>query len=167
MAAKPPWDEQTPADFEPALIIDKHNLDEEIERQADLVYRVSQQVTLAISRRDEAKADLLEVEGRIEVAIRKNAGEGRTTDKQVEARRNKHPKVVAARKAVIKANYELGKWNDIKEGLVNRGFAMRNLVDLYVNEYYAAKGISGRGDMKEIDAGLGRRAMNAARKGKS
>lgn len=160
----PPWEEPSITDFEEALLIDKFNLDEEIERQADLTYRVSQQVTLAISNRDQAKAELLLIESRIEMMIRRGAGDQRVTDKQVEARRNKHQKVVQARQALITAVQRVNQWSDLKEAFVNRGHALRNLVELYVNEYYASKGISGRGDVKEIDAGIGRRAMAEARK---
>jgi len=128
--------------FEDALRINEDQLNEALEEQPDLVYRVSQVLALQISRRDAAKQWLANQEAVIDAQLRRTSalGKERVTDKAIEAQRRVSVNVVNATNQLLRMEHSVRQWQNLKEAFIQRGHALRELVALYVNNYYAAGG---------------------------
>lgn len=159
-------DDPTLEDFEPLLKIDKDNLDEAIQQQPDLFYRVSMIVALWVSRRDTAKQNVATIEADVayEMRTRCAAADKKITEAGVVETQRRDPSLQKANKDLIEINYQLQQWTAMKEAIGQRGFAMRELVELYVSNYYVASGIKGADEAREIDADRARLAMAEARR---
>lgn len=159
---------EKPEDFEPLLQIDKFALDEAIEKHPDVYHRISEAYALAISLRDEAKSNLADVEADVELTIRKHYEGKRVTEKEVAARVVTHKDVREAKERLHKLNRRVGRWSALDKGFVARGHALRELVNLYTNDYYASSGeVRSGGRMRDMQADVARRAMREARKNDS
>jgi hypothetical protein len=153
-----------PSDFEPLLQIDKFDLDEEISKQPDLIHRVSEALALAISRRDEAKTTLAEIEAELELEFR---DEGKSTDKTIAARVRAHKETKEATRALRKAQHTVNRWSALEKGVAARGHALREMAKLYVNEYYSTQGgVRAGSSMKDVTADRARKAMHGKRQAK-
>lgn len=145
-------------------MIDQDALDEGILQQPDLLYRVSQQLTLQISRRDAAKQLLAEVEAFVDIAIRRAAEGSKTTEKEVKSHCEIDPKVIEATRTLLQLSHSVRQLDDLKEAIISRGYALKELVNLYVNNYYVSSGEAGARQVKEVDAGTARRLMHDERR---
>lgn len=124
--------------FESQLRIDKHNLDEEFVRQPELMQRASSRYAMAISIRDEAKDKVKQVEAEIEQNMRDRQPEGRgVTDKAVKAMVDAHPRRKQAVEAYVASVREAAEWEGMFESFKNRGFALTELVKLFLADYYS------------------------------
>lgn len=150
--------------FEPALMIDPDALDDGILQQADLLYRVSQNLTLQISRRDAAKQQLAEVEAMADIRIRRAAEGSKTTEKEVKSHCEVDPKVIEATRTLLQLAHSVRQWDDLKEAIISRGYALKELVNLYVNNYYVSAGETGARQVREVAAGTARRLMHDERR---
>lgn len=135
------------SDFAGCLRIDKNDLDTALMEQPDLFYRVSQQLALAISRRDQEKLDrdnmISETANHIRLKAEKR-GE-KVTEKGLAELVEIDEEVVAVKRDYIKANAVAEEWLALKEALSQRGHALRELVQLYNANYFTtASGRSAR-----------------------
>jgi len=151
------------AQFERALRIDRHALDDALEKQPDVFYRVANALALAISRRDLAKTRLQETEAEAEHEFRRSAA--RSGDKITEGEvKNavRLDKGVQARQAKLhKLNTEVGQWGALKEAFTQRSYAIKDLSALYIASYYGD--IAGDAANKNARAKHAREAMNEMR----
>jgi hypothetical protein len=128
--------------YEVGLRLDENELDEALREQPDLLYRVSQVLAIQISRRDAAKSFLATEDAEVDNKLRQTAAQAqeRTTDKKIEALKRTHPRVVAATHQLLLLDHSVRQWTAMKEAVVQRGHALRELVALYVHNYMGSSG---------------------------
>ncbi len=125
------------------LDIDPHALDEALLQQPNNLFAVSEALSLWVSRRDAQKKYLAEAESRAERAIRHNAE--KITVKEVEAGVQLDKDVRAAQDDLIRFNHTAARFSNLKEAYQQRGYALKELVSLYLANYYASNSEQGRG----------------------
>jgi hypothetical protein len=126
-------------DLRAELFIDKNALDDELVEQPQLFMEVSALLAKAISRRDLAREEQKQIDARLDPEIRSRLGEekeGRITNAMIEAELEAHPDHIAAREAYKKASAEVAKLEGLQEAFRQRSFMLRELVSLYVANYY-------------------------------
>ena len=133
------------ADLKKYLVIDKDALDEALVTQADIFYRISEQYSLAISRRDEAAEILKSVDADTGLTIREEAaGEGRKiTEGLVASAVQNSREHKEATDYYFACKKEVDDWGNLRESFSQRAHALRELVQLYVSGYYAVSSVSG------------------------
>jgi hypothetical protein len=117
------------------LRINRHRLDDELEIQAELMDRISQQVNRLNSRMLEAKEQLLREEARLMEDISENAS-SKMTVAQLEAAVRRHPDRKSAWSAYDRARYEFDEWEALRDAWKQRGFSIKTLADLYTSHYF-------------------------------
>ena len=127
-------------DLETGLRIDEHNLETHWVEQPDLFYRVSKNLALVISLRDQAKQDLSETEARVDIKVRRDAevADEKITEKGIESQRKLHPDVRAATTRHSEYSLLTGEYMALKDAYLQRSYALKELVQLYVANYYGA-----------------------------
>ena len=116
------------------LTVNKHRLDDELEIQADIMGRISDQVVIANSRAIEAKDQLAAVEARLQIELKES--DPKITVAMMEAESKTHRKRVAAWQALQAARAEHESWAGLLEAWKERGRAMKLLGDLYGAQYW-------------------------------
>ncbi len=128
----------TITELQAGLAIDEHGLDQALIMQTELFWRVSRQLAQLISKRDGAKQQLTETEARVDVEVRRkvaDAGE-RTTENDIKARVTLDPSVLEDRDELLNLSLEVGLWSALKESYEQRSYAMKELVALYIGNYW-------------------------------
>lgn len=137
--------EPTPADpadtpiteLEEALAIDEHALDEALIRQPDAFYRVSKKLALMASRRDAAKQSLQEEEAYADERARSSIPENeKATEGAIKALIRLDSKVQEANDKLLKLSRDTALLQALKEAFTQRSYVMKDLVSLYVANYY-------------------------------
>lgn len=133
-------------DLEKGLVIDKNALDEAIEQQPDLYYRVSKELALLISRRDYAKQELEETEASVKNDIRESAAldKAKVSVAEVDAMCVLDREVKKAARELLKLNRDVGLLTALKDAFNQRSYALKDLAALHIANYYSD--ISGRTD---------------------
>jgi hypothetical protein len=134
----PKTDEEDITEFVDYLKIDRDSLDEDLIQQPMLFYRVSQQLALANARRDKLKREmeLLEAETRMSVREDLARHEEKVTEKQVTEMVNADGDLVALEKRYGTARFQAEQWGAMKESFSQRGYALKELVSLYLGNYF-------------------------------
>lgn len=125
--------------LEQKLKIDEHALDVALREHPDLFYQVATELAMAISHRDGAKQDLIEIESEVDMQLRKAAAaaETKTTEKEVESNRKTDKRVIKANSNYLEAHLKAAKWAALKEAYESRSYALSKLVDLHLASYYS------------------------------
>lgn len=128
-----------------ALRIDRFNLDEDVERQPELFFEVAEAAALARSEQDLAKDSVDEVESRLDVHVREKAerNDERITEKEIKARIRQHPERAAAMKNYLGLKLETERLDQLRDSFKQRGYMLRELVQLYLSNYYQDASASG------------------------
>lgn len=152
--------------LEQALQIEEHALDEALMTQPDAYYRVSRQVALTTSLRDEAKQALQEIEARIDLGVRREAydNEDRVTEKEVEARKRVHRDVIAARNTLNDLESHLLECVALKEAFQQRSYMLREMVQLHISRHYSGTEETPRNRYLDKQADEVRREANQMRR---
>lgn len=126
------------AGLEKGLAIDEHALNEGVVAQPELFYKVSQQLALQISLRDDAKHTLEVVEAEVDQTIRlvHRKEETKVTENEIRANVATHRDTLAATKELSKYNRRVGELSALKEAFNQRNFMLKGLIDLYIGNYY-------------------------------
>ncbi len=128
-----------------ALRIDRYNLDENVERQPELFFEVAEAAALARSEQDLAKDSVDEVESRLDVHVRGKAErkDERITEKEIKARIRQHPERASAMKNYLGLKLETERLDQLRDSFKQRGYMLRELVQLYLSSYYQDASASG------------------------
>jgi len=154
--------------LEQQMIIDKDGLDECLVQQPVLYSKVSQEYAVAVSRRDEQKDRVKQVEAHLSLQFRQDTlvkGE-KATEKTIEAMvltSDERTRAVAKYNA---STLELEMWQALKEAYQQRAYALKDLAGLYVAGYFGSAAVHGNAarTMQERDANVAKVAMNEARR---
>ena len=136
------------------LRIEKHRLDDELEKQAEYLHRISECVVLAKSEALNAKDELDRLEGQIYSDSKLDYP--KATVPELHGITLKDPDRIKLWQKYQAARHKQEDWEGLHDAWKSRGFALRALVDLRLANYYTSD--SG-GDYHE-----GRKVLNAARK---
>lgn len=132
------------SELQARLKIDESTLDAELQMQPAAYYEVSRALALAISKRDAAKQELQETEARVDRKIRlviKEEG-SKVTEKEIEARKTLNKDIKDAHARLLDLTYEVGKLSALKEAFSQRSYVLKDLVTLYVSEWYQQSNFS-------------------------
>jgi hypothetical protein len=123
------------SDFKADLEIDPDDLDEGLITQPQLVWDVSEQLVLAIDRRDTLKLELENVEADEDNKIRALAEkhEDRITEPFIKKQIAAQPHIQRLKFDLRQATKRVGLWEAMKESIKQRSYALSNLVELTVN----------------------------------
>ncbi len=133
--------DETIVDFverlEKALKFDKNRLDDALEEQAGIFHEIADELAIQISRRDQAKKHVTDLESETIVEIKSDAREEdkKITDKEVEALTQLEEGVIQASKTLAELNLIVGRLSALKESYVQRSYALKDLVALQINQY--------------------------------
>lgn len=154
-------------ELEESLRIDEYALEEALRDQPEMFYRVSKALALEISRRDAAKQAHQDAEFKADLSIRARAEEQgkKMTESEVRSRVNQSDDVVFKREELLRLNERVGLLSSLKEAFQSRSYALKDLVGLYVSNYYSAsEHTSGSGVVRDRAAADARARMNEERR---
>lgn len=132
------------------LRINRHRLDDELEIQAEVMDRISQEVNKLNSKMLEAKERLAREEARVMEEVAENAST-KMTVAQLEAAVRRHPDRKAAWMAYDRARFEFDEWEALRDAWKQRGFSIKTLADLYTSHYFTVADYQVK-DRKDRDA---------------
>lgn len=121
-----------------ALKIDKHSLDDELMYQASLYGRVAEEHAYAVSRRDAANDECKRTDAELDLEIRRGfeAEERKYTESLIHSTVQADPRHTEARTRYLNANRDVDLLEALRDSFRQRGFMLRDMVELYVREYY-------------------------------
>ena len=127
-------------ELEAGLRINEHELDGALQEQPELFYHVAKELALMISQRDQAKQHLAEIEAEVVVALNEKAraNDEKVTVKEIESLKDTDEDVLAAAKNFYQLSAMVGKLGALKEAYVQRSYVLKDMVTLYVNNYYGS-----------------------------
>jgi hypothetical protein len=153
--------------LEEALLIDEHALDEAIEAQPDMFWRVSKQLALLESRRDASKQALADEEAKVDTELRMKArkNDEKITNDEIKAQTRLMPAVKKASQTYLELNGQVSLYEALKGSFKQRSYALGHLVDLYVAGYFGQLGQARTsGGMKEQRHMQARGELNRVRR---
>lgn len=122
-------------DYRNMLRLDRYRLDDELQIQAEVMDRISQEVNKLNSRMLAAKEELLRVEARLMVDIAEDAT-AKMTVAQLDAAVRRHRDRMAAWSSYDAARYAFDEWEALRDAWKQRGFSIKTLADLYTSQYF-------------------------------
>lgn len=125
-------------EFVEGLQIDKFSLDEMLVRQPELFFQVSEKFAISLSKRDQAKSNIAEIEAKTELDIRAHyikSGE-KITEATVKSVMRIDEDVVNAHNEYIKLKEDAAKWESLKDSFSQRSYILRDIAQLFLSNYY-------------------------------
>jgi hypothetical protein len=119
--------------FESRLRIDKNDLSKEILEQVELTVKVMNEAHLLRWEAERQKEVVSETEAQALIQIKSDLSKKRTVD-EVKAAVTSDPYVTSARAKYIDLKEAHDKWSILADGFKNRGYALRELVEIYRQE---------------------------------
>lgn len=125
------------------LRIDKNALDEELVQSPELLFKVSDAYIAAVDVRDALKNDLAVVEAEADKKIRHAAdvADEKVTEGAIKARVMTHKDRVKAYNAFLDAKLAADRLGALKEAFTLRGYAIRELCQLFTSNYYQERSV--------------------------
>lgn len=145
--------------LEDSLQIDIHALEEVNRRNPELLYEVGKRLAALLSDRDQAKNDLKLVEAEVDAEIRHDAAVERVklTEAMVASRVRTNNRVVEARDTLFDLEREYNKAEALLESFKARRYAIDNLVQLHLSNYYGSQMERSAGSFRSVNAALARK----------
>lgn len=129
------------------LRADRHQLDDELEDHALLMEQISQACAAANTAALRAKEQLAKVEARLVEDLK--AEDSSLTVQRLDGKVKRHPDRREAFDAWMQARQEHEEWLGMQDAWKTRGFTIRNLSELFANQYFALD--STRAPRRRID----------------
>ena len=125
-------------ELERGLRISRDDLDGALIEQPDIFHRVSTELALAISVRDAAKLERDQVQAELDMELREKFARAETKITEVALSRELEtmPRMVTLRKDLGRLSALVDRWSALKESYNQRGYALKELVNLYVVGYF-------------------------------
>lgn len=132
-----------PEEYKAMLRLDKHRLDDELVEQPVIFNDITDQVALAVSRRDQIKFDIDQAEAGLSSQFRSAAEGDKITDKSIREKVDGSVKMVALRKELLAAQALLGRWQAMKEAFEQRRDMIKVAAQLHASGYFTRSSVSG------------------------
>lgn len=140
------------------LRINRHRLDDELEIQSEVMFRVAECKATASDKMTSTKDNLLRVEGKLYFEIKRD--DPKATKDAVEAEIVRDPDRVRAFESYRLAKDESERWDSMYESWKQRGFALKTLADLYAANYFNVETTtSGRREVSTRDYDSNRESL--------
>lgn len=126
------------------LRIDKNNLDFEIERHPSMMYEVGVWCVNAQSVADGLKLELERLAGALAERMKnelETSGK-RVTEAGVSREIVVQPEYIAAQDKYHAARLEAARWTALRDAFTQRGYMLRDLVQLAVAQYFVRESVS-------------------------
>lgn len=146
-------------DYVEYLLIDKYNLDSGLVEQASVYHKIGNGYADAMSYRDQARAELDQVKAECDKFIRADAvlANERITEAQVTAKILEETQYQTANNEYLEWKMVTEKWSVLRDSFNQRAYALRDLCQLWMANYYADTAIA------EARSGAVDRVASAAR----
>lgn len=141
------------ATFRKMLRVDRNTLDDDLEVQAEVLDRISQQVNRLGQRLAEAKEKLSSTEARLTRDVAEDATT-KMTATQVSAEVHRHRDRRDAWAAHQSARFEFEEWEALRDAWRQRGYSLKTLSDLYAAQYFTTSSHQAR---DRSESGISRR----------
>ncbi len=134
-----------PDEFRQNLRIDKHALDDEIERQAEIYGEIADAAAQAKSQVDSLEEELKELESHLDKTFREKAErtEERITEAQIRSKvaGSSNRKKLAVK--LLNAKDLQRRLDALQTAQRHKSYALRDMVDLYLSSYYETRSAKG------------------------
>lgn len=159
--------EQVLDDLQPGLKIDEHELDKACQQHAELFQGVADALTFALSRRDEAKAILAEVEAAVDLELRRKKGRSeKLTNPEVAAMVCIDQRVYDAKRQHLRLVHEASRLAALKESFEQRSYQLKQMTQLYLASYFGDISETGsNSQMKTVRSEYVKKQLNKMRRG--
>lgn len=153
------------------LVIDKHSLDDEIERQPELFFEISEAAVLAAARRDFLKEEISRIDAELHAkhTRRLEKAGSKATVGAVDAAVKTDVKHTRAIERHISAKRKADLYQALKEAFSQRSYMLRDLASLAIAQYYERTSVSATNVAKDFKAhkNIERMADERKRRGKA
>jgi len=131
-------------DLKTNLFIDKNALDDVLVEQPSLIFKIGEQYSYAVDRRDALKDQLARTLAKLSEEIRELSADvkPKITEGCINNRAIQKQEYIEVADEFRKAKMEAAILGELKESFVQRSFMVKDLVNLYVNEYFMNKSTS-------------------------
>jgi hypothetical protein len=125
--------------YESMLRIDKHALDDELIEQPQYYSDVSQRLATCISYRDEAKDHLEGIRAMCDQRVRSSFADDakKPPEAAIASMVVQQPEYQQAKDGLAAWHDRYNRWMGLKEAITQRGYALKDLVALFVADYFA------------------------------
>lgn len=125
-------------EFRAYLAIDKHALDQELQEQPMLFFKISEAFVQAAAERDMLKEQLATVDARLDGEARRilDKSGDKYTEAMVKNAVQTDKKHEAGMKNYLAAKEQADVLAALKEAFHSRGYMLKDLCNLYVSNYY-------------------------------
>lgn len=124
-------------EFREKLIIDEHNLDQEIKYHSSLFYRVGELYVKAKMDSDACQSIISDVSAKLDEQIREEHTEKeKLKEREIKARIENTTEMKKARAAYAEAKHRTDKLSTLKESYIQRGYQLTNMTQLHSVNYY-------------------------------
>jgi hypothetical protein len=123
-------------EFRGYLAIDKHALDKELMQQSQLFFTVAEELVQATSKRDTRKEALAVVDARLDRKFR-DMTSGKATETAIKSMVLLDKEHLDAMALYLELKLEADKLTALKEAFQQRNYAIRDLCQLFVSQYFA------------------------------
>lgn len=166
---EPVVEESTPRFLErmkQALIIDKHDLDNEWIAQPGLYLEIADRLALEISLRDEASNNIKDITAELDAEVREAHAddEKKPTETAIKMEISGHKRVIKAKEELLDLERNVGLLSARRESFQMRKSALQDLTSLYLGGYYQSNSGAAK-NAREATHDSSRKAMNRIRKG--
>jgi hypothetical protein len=122
-------------EFRGYLAIDKHALDKELMQQSQLFFTVADELVLALSKRDALKEGLATIDAGLDKKYR--AGNSKVTETAIKSMVQLDREHQLAMGQYLQLKLEADQLAALKEAFQQRNYAIRDLCQLFVSQYFA------------------------------
>jgi hypothetical protein len=131
-------------DYVEYLLIDKYNLDIGLVEQASVYHKIGDRLADAMSYRDQARAELDRTKAECDKFIRQDAAlaNERITEAQVAAKIVEEATFQTANSEYLEWKLIADKWTVMKDSFNQRAYALRDLCQLWMANYYSDTAIA-------------------------
>lgn len=120
------------------ITIDKNKLDDELIRQPQLFWEISEGYADAVSKRDQSKQVLEQLEADVGSAFRLSDFSGKVTEAKVNEHVQCHPNYVNQYQLYLGYKAKAEAWAGLKESFSQRCSMLRELVTLHTTGYWGS-----------------------------
>lgn len=126
------------SDIERMLPINKHRLDDELEIQSEMMFRISEQLRIANSKMLDAKNQLSKFEADLRIRLITGDDENKAvSDVKAQMMVAADPERDSFFRKFQEARSQHEQWLGLLSAWQSRGYSIKTLADLHLGDYYA------------------------------
>lgn len=153
-------------EYQARVRINRDDLDTELAQQPECFANVSRQWTLAISRRDAASQKVKRIRAKLYLKLRDDLKDEKPSETTLSSHIEIDPEFKEANKVLMEATSECSQWEVLKDSFIQRSYALKDLVNLFVHSYFetGASTVGSRAEKDNADYAASRAKIADARR---